>query len=103
MARNACQVLACRRGIVIFPHGNRRRYLGTAALIGALRTNTGLTEPTANNRTGRVARSLEDGKLCRYILFDHKTAQAVEDRISRCDEGTPKPKRQMPAAFSWGR
>jgi hypothetical protein len=44
MARNECQVLACRRGIVIFPHGNRRRYLGTVTVIGALRTNTGLTE-----------------------------------------------------------
>ena len=78
-------------------------YLGTVMVISALRTNTGLTELTANGRTGRIARSLQDGKLCRYILFDNKTAQAVEDRIARCDDGTPKPKRQTPAAFSWGR
>jgi len=78
-------------------------YLGTVMVISALRTNTGLTELTADGRTGRIARSLQDGKLCRYILFDNKTAQAVEDRIARCDDGTSKPKRQTPATFSWGR
>jgi hypothetical protein len=77
--------------------------LGTVMVISALRTNTGLTELTADGRTGRIARSLQDGKLCRYILFDNKTGQAVEDRIARCDEATPKLKRQTPATFSWGR
>jgi hypothetical protein len=78
-------------------------YLGTVMVFSALRTNTGLTELTADGRTGRIARSLQDGKLCRYILFDNKTGQAVEDRIARCDEATPKLKRQTPATFSWGR
>jgi len=78
-------------------------YLGTVMVIGVLRTSTGLTELTAEGRTGRIARSLQDGKLCRYILFDNRTAQAVEDRIARCDDGTSKPKRQTPATFSWGR
>ncbi|HEY6381137.1 MAG TPA: hypothetical protein VIY07_04960, partial [Pseudolabrys sp.] len=41
-------------------------YLGTVTVIGALRTSTGLTELTAEGRTGRIARSLQDGKLCRY-------------------------------------
>src|SRR5262245_63214976 len=104
MARNACQVLAPRRCINIFPHGNRRGCLsGTVMVIGALRTSTGLTELTADGRTGRIARSLQDGKLCRYILFDNKTSQAIEDRIARCDDGTPKPKRQAPGTFSWAR
>jgi hypothetical protein len=78
-------------------------YLGTVTVIEAFRVNTAFSELTADNRTGRIARSLEDGKLCRYILFDNKTAQAVEDRISRCDQDTPKAKRQTPASFSWGR
>jgi hypothetical protein len=43
MARNACQVLACRRGIVLTVIG-AGVYLGTITVIGALRTNTGLTE-----------------------------------------------------------
>jgi hypothetical protein len=78
-------------------------YLGTVMVIGALRTNTGLTELTADGRIGRIARSLQDGNFCRYILFDNKTALAVEDRIARCDDGTPKLKRQTPTTFSWGR
>src|SRR5262245_45602444 len=69
-------------------------YLGTAMVIGALRTSNGLTELTAEGRTGRIARSLQDGTLCRHICLTTRQRQAVEDRIARCDHGTPKPKRQ---------
>jgi hypothetical protein len=34
--------------------------------------------------------------------FDNKTATAVEDQVERCDEDKPKPKKERPAAFSWG-
>jgi hypothetical protein len=40
------------------------------------------------------------GKLCHYVIFDDKTAIAIEDRIGRCDEDKPKPKKERPAAFS---
>jgi hypothetical protein len=46
--------------------------------------------------------SLPDGKLCHYITLDNKTATAVEDQVGRCDEDKPKPKKERPAAFSWG-
>jgi len=46
---------------------------------------------------------LQDGKLCHYVIFDNKTATAIEDRIGRCDEDRPKPKKEKPAAFSWGK
>src|SRR5262245_59990976 len=78
-------------------------FLGAVMVIGAVRGNGGLSALTADGRTARIARSLQDGKSCHYILFDNKTAQAVEDRIGRCDEGKPKPKKVTPAAFSWGR
>ena len=68
-------------------------FLGAVMVIGVLRSNSGKAELTAEGRTGRIARSLQDGKLCHYILFDNKTAQTVEDRIARCDEGKPKPER----------
>jgi hypothetical protein len=45
---------------------------------------------------------LNDGSLCHFIVFDNKTAQAVEDRIGRCDEAKPKAKRELPPTFSWG-
>ena len=77
-------------------------FLGAVMVIGVLRSNSG-AELTDDGRTGRIARSLQDGKLCHYILFDNKTAQTVEDRIARCDEGKPKPKKESSATFSWGR
>ena len=60
-------------------------------------------EPTASSRTARIARSLPDGTLCHDIIFDNKTATAVEDQAGRCDEDKPKPKKERPAAFSWGK
>jgi hypothetical protein len=42
----------------------------------------------------------QNGKLCHYVIFDDKTAIAIEDRIGRCDEDKPKPKKERPAAFS---
>ena len=74
-------------------------FLGAVIVIGVLRSNSGKAELTAEGRT----RSLQDGKLCHHILFDNKTAQTVEDRIARCDEGKPKPERESFGTFSWSR
>lgn len=77
-------------------------FLGAVMVIGALRSDKS-NELTAGSRTGRIARSLQDGKLCHYVIFDNKTAIAIEDRIGRCDEDKPKPKKERPAMFSWGK
>ena len=77
-------------------------FLGAVMVIGTLRGNDNSNELTADGRTGRVARTLRDGTLCHYMVFDNKTAQTVEDRIGRCDEGKPKPKIETAPAFSWG-
>jgi len=42
----------------------------------------------------------QNGKLCHYVIFDDKTAIAIKDRIGRCDEDKPKPKKERQAAFS---
>ena len=76
-------------------------FLGAVMVIGTIRGSD--SELTADGRTARVARTLSDGRLCHYIVFDNKTAQAVEDRIGRCDEGKPKPKKEGSATFRWGR
>jgi hypothetical protein len=77
-------------------------FLGAVMVIGTLQSD-GSNELTADRRTGRIARSLHNGKLCHYIVFDNKTATAVEDRVGRCDEDKPKPKKERPGTFSWGR
>jgi len=75
-------------------------FLGAVMVIGTIRGNN--SELTADGRTARVARTLRDGKLCHYIVFDNKTALTVEDRIGRCNEDKPKPKQERPSTFSWG-
>jgi len=77
-------------------------FLGAVMVVGTLRGDNS-DESAAGSRTGRVARVLQDGKLCHYVVFDNKTATAIEDRIGRCDEDKPKSKKERPAAFSWGK
>lgn len=73
-------------------------FLGAVMVVGTFRGEQ--NELTADGRTVRVARALRDGTLCHYVVIDNKTAQAVEDRIGRCDEGKPKPKKQTVPTFS---
>ena len=76
-------------------------FLGAVMVMSTPRGDEA-NKPTAGRRTARIARSLPDGKLCHYITFDNKTATGVEDQVGRCDEDKPKPKKERPAAFSWG-
>jgi hypothetical protein len=78
-------------------------FLGTVMVIGTFHGVDPSNELTANGRTGRIARTLQNGTLCHYMIFDNKTAQTVENRIGRCDENKPKPKQERPATFTWGR
>ena len=68
-------------------------FLGTVMVIGTFHGVDPSNELTANGRAGRIARTLRDGTLCHYMIFDNKTAQTVEDRIGGCDENKPKPKK----------
>jgi len=78
-------------------------FLGAVMVVGAFHSWSGSDSMTSDGRTGRVARPLSDGTLCHYMVFDNKTALAVEDRVGRCDEGKPKPKFERPRTFSWGK
>ncbi len=75
-------------------------FLGAVMMIGTFRDQE--SELRTDGRTTRVARALHDGTLCHYVVIDNKTAQAVEDRIGRCDEGKPKPKPLTVPTFRWG-
>jgi hypothetical protein len=75
-------------------------FLGAVMMIGTFRDQE--SELRTDGRTTRIARALRDGTLCHYVVIDNKTAQAVEDRIGRCDEGKPKPKPVTVPTFRWG-
>ncbi len=77
-------------------------FLGVLMMVGTIRGYDSSDELTADGRTGRVAYPLRDGTNCHYMVFDNKTARTVEDRIGRCDENKPKPKKEMPPVFVWG-
>jgi hypothetical protein len=78
-------------------------FLGAVMVIGIIRGKDSSNELTADGLTSHVARALRDGKLCHYIVFDNKAAQAVEDRIGRCDEGKTQAKKESSATFSWSK
>jgi hypothetical protein len=46
-------------------------FLGAVMVVGTLRGDDS-NEPTSGSRTGRVARALQDGKFCHYVIFDNK-------------------------------
>ena len=75
-------------------------FLGAVMMIATFRDQE--SELRADARTTRVARTLRDGTLCHYVVIDNKTAQALEDRIGRCDENKPKPKPVSVPTFRWG-
>ena len=75
-------------------------FLGAVMMIGTFRDQDG--ESRTDGRVTRIARALRDGTLCHYVVIDNKTAQAVEDRIGRCDENKPKPKPVTVPTFRWG-
>jgi hypothetical protein len=75
-------------------------FLGAVIMIGTFREQE--SELRNDGRTTRVARALRDGTLCHYVVIDNRTAQAVEDRIGRCDENKPKPKPVAIPIFRWG-
>ncbi len=75
-------------------------FLGAVMMIGTFRDQE--SELRTDGGTTRIARALRDGTLCHYVVIDNKTAQAVEDRIGRCDEGKPKPKPVTVPTFRWG-
>jgi hypothetical protein len=77
-------------------------FLGAVMVVGKFRGLDTSNLLMADGRTGRIARTLSDGTLCHYMIFDNKTAQTIEDRIGRCDEGKPKPKPERPGTFNWG-
>ncbi len=77
-------------------------FVGTIAMVRAFRSQTSATGLAAYGRTARVMYPLLDGEFCRYIVFDNKTAQTIEDKISRCDGGSRMPKRNDLGGYNWG-
>jgi hypothetical protein len=64
-------------------------FLGTVMVVGTFGGDPS-NELTANGRAGRVARTLRDGTLCHFMIFDNKTAQT---KIASADAMKTSPSR----------
>lgn len=65
----------------------------------------------AAHAPGYYMRRLEDGRSCRVTVFDHDRGEAIEDKITHCEELRPPSSQQTrpapsvdtrPKKFNWG-
>jgi hypothetical protein len=77
--------------------------IGAVVMIKAIRTSSSTSDIAASKRIGRITFPMLDGVFCRHILLDNKTAQTMEEKISRCDEREQAVSRSRSrSSFSWG-
>ena len=76
-------------------------FVGVVLLIGNLRTSPTDDPDLGDGRVAQVTHKMLDGTFCRYITYDNKTAQTIEDKVERCDSRTKKGVKRK-SEFSWG-
>lgn len=76
--------------------------LGAVVVIGNMQ-ETAKAEAAAveKRKSGKISRPMLDGVFCRTTVFNNKSGEAQEDRIERCDDGTPAA-RTLKSEFVWG-
>jgi hypothetical protein len=75
--------------------------VGATLMLKALRAQAG--ETSASTRFGRVTFPMLDGVFCRHVLFDNTTAEATEDKVSRCDDDRARERPHRTTSFNWGK
>jgi hypothetical protein len=54
------------------------------------------------HRIGDIVMASPDGKLCRHLAFDNKTAEITEGAVEHCAMGLPRVNAAAVRRFSWG-
>jgi hypothetical protein len=76
--------------------------LGAVVVIGNMQENAKAEVAAAEKRkSGRISRPMLDGVFCRTTVFNNKSGEAQEDRIERCDDGSPASHTSR-TEFVWG-
>lgn len=75
--------------------------LGAVVVIGNMQ-ETAKSEVAAveKRKTGKISRPMLDGVFCRTTVFNNKTGEAQEEKIERCDDGSPAG-RSLKTDFVW--
>jgi len=85
-------------------------YVGRAMLID-MPLSGGTAKAVSRTPPGYYMRRLEDGRSCRVTVFDHDRGEAIEDKITHCEELRPPSSQQTrpapsidtrPKKFNWG-
>jgi hypothetical protein len=72
-------------------------FIGTTMVTRTIQNQTNSKGVAVYGRTARVSYPLLDGVFCRSMVFDNRTEQTIEDKISRCDGGS-----NGSSKFKWG-
>jgi hypothetical protein len=76
--------------------------LGAVVVIGNMQETAKAEVAAAEKRkSGKISRPMLDGVFCRTTVFNNKSGEAQEDKIERCDDGTPAA-RSLKTEFVWG-
>ena len=76
-------------------------FVGAALMLKVLHTEAG--ETAGSMRFGRITFPMLDGVFCRHVLFDNTTAEAKEDKVSRCDDDRIRERPGHTTSFNWGK
>jgi hypothetical protein len=75
---------------------------GAVVVIGNMQETAKAEAAAAEKRkSGRISRPMLDGVFCRTTVFNNRSGEAQEDKIERCDDGTPAG-RASKSEFVWG-
>jgi len=77
-------------------------FVGAAVVMGHIRTQVTANNIWAKSQIAQIRRPLLDGTFCRNMTIDNKTAQTIEDKVERCDQGRSRSKAKGKSQFSWG-
>jgi len=74
-------------------------FVGAVVIVGKFRKEA----DTTSAKIGRAIIPTLDGVFCRHVLFDNRTSETKEDKISRCDDrDNARASRRSKTTFSWG-
>jgi hypothetical protein len=77
-------------------------FVGALFVVGTVQARLGEPDAGARFRTARFTRPLYDGVFCRYVLFDNKSAELIQDKVDLCGPSVRGRGLRSLTAFTWG-
>lgn len=78
-------------------------FIGAVVVFGTFRSQLETYSEPSKVRTGTMTELLLDGTFCRTVVFDHKSAETIKDKVELCDESVRYFGGGSKSRFNWGR